>query len=125
MIDRIESEVEMLDRHLRVLRTVAADEPIGIVRLSKDLSIPDHKVRYSLEVLEEEELIEPTAKGAVTTEQLDAFADGANERLEDLRDRLIAARIGDGSTEVVDHDDAGSEDSFEDGAGDETRIYRE
>ncbi len=124
MIDRIESEVEMLDRHLRVLRTVAADEPIGIVRLSKDLSIPEHKVRYSLEVLEEEELIEPTAQGAVTTEKLDAFADGANERLEGIRDRLIAARIGDGSTEVAEHD-AGSEDSFEEEDGDETRIYRE
>ena len=137
MIDRIESEVEMLDRHLRILRTVAAEEPIGIVRLSNELSIPDHKVRYSLEVLEEEELIEPTQRGATTTGRFEEWADGANERIETLRDRVAAAKIGDDSTEVVDRsdhddgsglDDDGSGrdgDSDDEDDGDETRIYRE
>jgi predicted transcriptional regulator len=94
MIERIENEVEMLERHLRVLRLVIRNEPIGIVQLADELSIPDHKVRYSLRVLEEEGLIEPTDQGATTTEDLQTYVDGANDRIDDLRERVVALAIG-------------------------------
>lgn len=94
MIERIDNEVEMLERHLRVLRLVIRNEPIGIVQLADELSIPDHKVRYSLRVLEEEGLIEPTDRGATTTADLRAYVDGANDRIDGLRERVAGLAIG-------------------------------
>jgi predicted transcriptional regulator len=94
VIDRIDNEVEMLDRHLRVLRLVIRNEPIGIVQMAKELSIPDHKVRYSLRVLEEEGLIEPTDQGATTTDDLDGYVDRANGRIDGLQDRIAGMAVG-------------------------------
>ena len=54
MIDRLEQEVDMLDRHLEVPGKVLKNEPIGIVRMSNETGHPHHKIRYSLRVLEEE-----------------------------------------------------------------------
>jgi predicted transcriptional regulator len=89
VIERIDNEVEMLERHLRVLRLVMGQEPIGIVQLAEELSIPDHKVRYSLRVLEEEGLIEPTDRGATTADDLGGYVDRANGRIDDLRERVV------------------------------------
>jgi len=94
VIERIDNEVEMLERHLRVLRLVIRNEPIGIVQLADELSIPDHKVRYSLRVLEEEGLIEPTDRGATTTADLQTYVDGANGRIDGLRERVAALASG-------------------------------
>ena len=94
MIERIDNEVEMLERHLRVLRLVMRQEPIGIVQLAEELSIPDHKVRYSLRVLEEEGLIEPTDRGATTAEDLGGYVDRANGRIDDLRERVVGLGAG-------------------------------
>jgi len=90
----------MLDRHLRVLRLVIRNEPIGIVQMANELSIPDHKVRYSLRVLEEEGLVEPTDQGATTTEDLDGYVDRANDRIDDLQERIAGAAIGDDGEEA-------------------------
>jgi predicted transcriptional regulator len=60
MIESLEDEVEMLERHLEVLTLVIEGEPIGIMKLSNETGYPHHKVRYSLRVLEEETLIEPS-----------------------------------------------------------------
>ena len=46
---------------------VIENEPIGIVKMSNETGYPHHKVRYSLRVLEEENLIEPSSQGAITT----------------------------------------------------------
>jgi predicted transcriptional regulator len=81
MIDRLETEVNMLQRQLEVLRVVIKHQPIGIVRIADRLNSPQHKARYSLRVLEEEGLIEPTKRGAVTTEE-------ANDFLEELDDEI-------------------------------------
>jgi predicted transcriptional regulator len=94
VIERIDNEVEMLERHLRVLRLVIRNEPIGIVQLAEELSIADHKVRYSLRVLEEEGLIEPTDRGATTTDDLQGYIDRSNGRIDDLRERVAALAIG-------------------------------
>jgi predicted transcriptional regulator len=95
VIERIDNEVEMLDRHLRVLRLVIRNEPTGIVQMAEELSIPDHKVRYSLRVLEEEGLIEPTDQGATTTENLDGYVDRANGRIDELQERIAKTAVGD------------------------------
>jgi predicted transcriptional regulator len=88
MLDRLETEVDMLLRHLQVLRMVIENEPIGIVKMSNETGYPHHKVRYSLRALEEESLIEPTSQGAVTTDQTTTFVDNLDENIDDISDKL-------------------------------------
>ncbi|MFA9517262.1 hypothetical protein ACERIT_08605 [Halopenitus sp. H-Gu1] len=99
MIDRLEKEVDMLERHLQVLKMVIANEPIGIVKMSNETGYPHHKVRYSLRVLEEENLIEPSSQGAITTERTQEFVDELDDKLDEIVDKLAEMRI-DSATEV-------------------------
>ena len=93
MIDRLEKEVDMLERHLQVLRMVIENEPIGIVKMSNETGYPHHKVRYSLRVLEEENLIEPSSQGAITTEQTAEFVDELDEKLDQIVGKLDEMKI--------------------------------
>ncbi|PSQ05490.1 hypothetical protein BRC97_08505 [Halobacteriales archaeon QS_6_71_20] len=93
MIDRLEKEVDMLERHLQVLRMVIENEPIGIVKMSNETGYPHHKVRYSLRVLEEENLIEPSSQGAITTERTAEFVDELDEKLDEIVDKIGGMRI--------------------------------
>ncbi|CQH55861.1 HTH domain protein [Halobacterium hubeiense] len=93
MIDRLEKEVDMLERHLQVLRMVIENEPIGIVKMSNETGYPHHKVRYSLRVLEEENLIEPSSQGAITTERTSEFVDDLDGKVDDLVDKMEAMKI--------------------------------
>ena len=93
MIDGVAEEVDMLDRHLKVLRMVVSNKPIGIVKMSSELGYDHHKIRYSLRILEEEDLIEPTQQGAITTDETEVFIENWNEQIDDVRTRLIAMKI--------------------------------
>lgn len=64
MIDQVTEEVVMIERHLDVLTRVIENEPIGIVKLSNQSGHEHHEVRYSLRILEEEGIIEPSDQGA-------------------------------------------------------------
>ena len=92
MIDRLEREVELLDRHVAVLRQVTDSQPIGITTLSTQLECPEHKVRYSLRKLEHSELVEPTKSGAVTTDRADAVLSDLTRDLVDVAGRLDRLR---------------------------------
>ena len=93
MIDRLEKEVDMLERHLQVLKMVIENEPIGIVKMSNETGYPHHKVRYSLRVLEEENLIEPSSQGAITTDHTGEFVDELDTKLDGIVDNLRSRRI--------------------------------
>lgn len=93
MIDRLEQEVDILRRHLHVLGLVIEREPIGIVKMANETSYPHHKVRYSLHVLEEESLIEPTSNGAVTTDQTSGFVDKLDGRIDNISETLGGMKI--------------------------------
>jgi predicted transcriptional regulator len=93
MIDRLEKEVDMLLRHLQVLRMVIENEPIGIVKMSNETGYKHHKVRYSLRVLEEEGLIEPTSQGATTTDQTTGFVNELDENVTEIGDRLDGMKL--------------------------------
>ena len=95
MIDRLEKEVDMLERHLQVLRMVIENEPIGIVKMSNETGYPHHKVRYSLRVLEEENLIEPSSQGAITTESTQGFVDDLDDKVDVIVDQLQDMKIED------------------------------
>ncbi|MEF8773265.1 MAG: hypothetical protein V5A23_00575 [Halobacteriales archaeon] len=100
MIDRLEKEVDMLERHLQVLRMVITNEPIGIVKMSNETGYPHHKVRYSLRVLEEENLIEPSSQGAITTDHTDEFVEELDGKLDDIKEKVEAMKIENPEEEV-------------------------
>lgn len=78
------SELEMLRRHLIILKQVVENEPIGILKLAEETKIPSHKVRYSLRILEQEGLIAASAPGAITTEHTKPFLDELDSLIEKL-----------------------------------------
>lgn len=82
---KIEFELNLLQRHIALLKAIIENEPIGIIRLSEMLDFPQHKVRYSLRILEQEGLIEPSLEGAVTTEELNEFL----TRLSNILDGIV------------------------------------
>ena len=93
MIDRLEEEADMLERHLKVLRMVIDSEPIGIVKMSNESGHAHHKIRYSLRVLEEENLIEPSNQGATTTDQTSEFVDELDGRIDGVSTKLDGVKF--------------------------------
>jgi predicted transcriptional regulator len=93
MIDRLEKEVDMLERHLQVLSMVIDNEPIGIVKMSNETGYPHHKVRYSLRVLEEENLIEPSSQGAITTDRTEEFVEELDGKLGEIVGKIDDMKI--------------------------------
>jgi predicted transcriptional regulator len=66
----IETELDILKRHINVLKTLQEKQPMGIIKLSEITKYPQHMVRYSLRILEQDGLIEPSPQGAITTEEV-------------------------------------------------------
>lgn len=71
MLKKIKGDIELIGRHLEVLSMVAQHQPIGIIKLSEILSFPQHRIRYSLRVMEGLGYIRASPTGAVTTEKAD------------------------------------------------------
>jgi predicted transcriptional regulator len=88
MIQRLADQLEKESRDLRVLSAVIEHQPIGIVRLSNETGIPEHKVRYSLRMLENDGLIDPTQQGAVPGEDIAERVEELNAGIEALIERL-------------------------------------
>jgi predicted transcriptional regulator len=88
LITKIELELEMLERHLLILKYVIREEPIGIMKLAEMTGLPKHKVRYSLRVLEHEGLIGPSMHGAVSTEKTRQFVRTLESRIDGLEKKV-------------------------------------
>ncbi len=73
LTDRLRRDLDLLHRHITVLQAMEEHQPVGIMRLSKLLSVPQHKIRYALRVLEEDGLIRPSQAGAVATKRAKPF----------------------------------------------------
>jgi predicted transcriptional regulator len=78
VLRKMRQESEIALRHLLVLHHVWKNQPIGIFKLSEILKMPKHRVRYSLRVLEQSGIIEPTQYGAVIKK-------GAEKEIERLK----------------------------------------
>lgn len=89
LAEKVTSELDMLKRHLTILKCVVENEPIGILKLAEETKIPSHKVRYSLRVLEQEGLIAASAPGAITTSATGPFL----ERLDEMIDEIVKATL--------------------------------
>ena len=79
----IETELNILKRHIEILDLVLKNEPVGIIKLSEITGYPQHMIRYSLHVLEQEGIIEPSPRGAVTTRKV-------KNSVETLKKSLLA-----------------------------------
>ncbi|MCL2143766.1 MAG: hypothetical protein FWH44_05880 [Methanomassiliicoccaceae archaeon] len=92
IMEKMTSELELIERHVMMLRATRENQPIGIIRLSEILGIPKHKVRYSLRLLENEGLISPSTEGARVTERYDEFMANVEQSLDGLRKRIDRLR---------------------------------
>ena len=73
---KMSKDLELLKRHVAMLQIVEEHQPIGIIKLAELMELPQHKVRYSLRLLEQEGLIGNTPKGRVITAKGRSFLDG-------------------------------------------------
>ena len=57
IVRSLDTDVELLARHVSILKVVMKEQPIGIIKLAELTKLPEHKVRYSLRILEREGLV--------------------------------------------------------------------
>jgi predicted transcriptional regulator len=84
----IETELDILKRHVLILKILKENEPAGIIKLSELTKHPQHMVRYSLRILEQEGLIEPSPQGAVTTSNVEKILPVLRSKLKDMNQTL-------------------------------------
>lgn len=88
MLTRLERQIRKEKRDVAVLEAVLAHQPIGIGGIADETGIPEHKVRYSLRMLENDGFVEPTPQGATTPPDITDRIDGINAGVASLVDRL-------------------------------------
>ena len=89
MLAKLRQEIERLARHSAILKFVILHGPIGIIRLSQISGFRQHRVRYSLRILEQQSLITPSLKGALATAKGKDFIRTLGRNLENLRKDLL------------------------------------
>ncbi|MBO5669689.1 MAG: hypothetical protein J6R75_04920 [Candidatus Methanomethylophilaceae archaeon] len=87
-INKIDEDLNLLIRHIKMLRVTKENQPIGIIRLSEMTDIPKHKIRYSLRLLEKDGVIAPSPGGAVVTDKYEAYMKGILEYMVKLRESV-------------------------------------
>lgn len=87
-----EKELDLLSRHIDVLKTVMEHGPIGIIRLSQMTGQPQHIIRYSLRTLENDGVIRPSAQGAVVTDRVQRTLDELDDRLDQMISTMTVLR---------------------------------
>jgi len=92
LLEHIGTELELTERHLLVLKKVIEEAPIGILKLADVTGMQNHKVRYSLRVLEQANLIKPSAQGAVPGEAVTKFLEEFEQELEKINKKLAQIR---------------------------------
>lgn len=88
LYDRLREELSLLERHIKMLRIIMDDGPMGIIKLSETTKFPQHKVRYSLRILEEEGLIRPSPKGATATDKTYEFMLEFKDLLDEIEGKI-------------------------------------
>lgn len=92
MDERLQNQIEKEKRDLTILRVVIEDGPIGIANLAERTGLPEYKVRYSLRMLENDGVVEPTPNGAVPAGDIRERLREINEGLTGLIERLERIR---------------------------------
>ncbi len=89
----MKDEIELLSRHVIVIRAVLEHQPIGIMKLSELLDLPFHRIRYSLRVLEQLGYIRATPTGAMATPQTEDLLCHLDDNLDDLIGLLESMKL--------------------------------
>ncbi len=89
MLSNLKNELDLLQRHVQILKLVIQNEPIGIIKLSELCGMPQHKVRYSLRILEQRGIIKPSPHGAISTEKAREFLEAFPGELKALEKKII------------------------------------
>lgn len=84
--------MELLERHIKVLKQVILNQPVGIIKLSQILDMPEHKIRYSLRLLEQEGIIKASPTGARVTEDTKKILSHIKDVLDDLERKSTRIR---------------------------------
>ncbi|HJJ46894.1 MAG TPA: hypothetical protein O0X32_01350 [Methanocorpusculum sp.] len=92
MLEKINGEVELLERHLVVMHEVVDHGPVGIMKLTNELHQSQHRIRYSLRVLEQRGYIKATPSGAMATEKAHEMLKNFNHNIDALIERLQLLR---------------------------------
>ena len=86
--ERLREEVYLMERHMKMLKIIRDEGPVGIIKLAERTEFPQHKVRYSLRILEEAGLIRPSPRGAVVTDKADEFVLEFRDLLLELESKI-------------------------------------
>lgn len=86
--ERLLEEMYLLERHIQMLKIIRDDGPVGIIKLAEKTGFPQHKVRYSLRILEETGLIRPSPRGAMVTDKADEFVLDFKDVLRELESKI-------------------------------------
>ena len=89
LLENIVAELDLTERHLLVLKRVIEDAPIGILKLAEITGMQNHKVRYSLRVLEQANLIKPSAQGAVPGDAVQQFLQEFECELDKINRKVL------------------------------------
>lgn len=92
MLEKVQQELELLGRHLDVVRAVVEQQPIGIMKLADVLDLPAHRVRYSLKILEQMGYIKASQSGAVATPRALEVLDNLETEIDALIAKLQAMK---------------------------------
>lgn len=92
LLEHIGNELDLTERHLLVLQKVIEEAPIGILKLADVTGMQNHKVRYSLRVLEQANLIKPSAQGAVPGDAVSKFLQDFEQELEKIKNKVSRIR---------------------------------
>ena len=84
MLEKIQEDISLASRHIEVLRAVASHQPIGIIKLSELLGVPQHRIRYSLRVLESSGYIRASSAGAIVTPKAEEMFMHLNEDIDEI-----------------------------------------
>ncbi len=93
LTDKLHRELDLLKRHIIVLSAVNASQPIGIMKLSGEIGLPPHKVRYSLRLLEQAGYIGPSTYGAVTLPPGEEFLENLPDEISVLTEAINSIRL--------------------------------
>lgn len=84
MLEKIQEDISLASRHIEVLRAVSGHQPIGIIKLSELLTVPQHRIRYSLRVLEGSGYIRASSAGAMATPKAKEMFSRLNENIDGI-----------------------------------------
>lgn len=84
MLKKIKGDIELIARHIEVLSSVSEHQPIGIIKLSEILDVPQHRIRYSLRILEGLGYIRASPAGAVATEKANELFVGLDADIDEI-----------------------------------------